>query len=123
MSASMSPAETADSVRQAPTPPVTPSPVTMAAALHFDISIPNFGIQEYMRHTKETDDVFPHEYYFEKGYLHPGDKPGLGVDYDEKLAKKFGGRWTARGAASPLQRLVHQPRQRLRLAREARADP
>ena len=65
------------------------SPVTMAAALHFDISIPNFGLQEYMRHTKETDEVFPHAYYFEKGYLDPGDKPGLGVDYDEKLAKKF----------------------------------
>jgi mannonate dehydratase len=65
------------------------SPVTMAAALHLDISIPNFGIQEYMRHSKETDEVFPHNYYFEKGYLYPGDKPGLGVDYDEKLAQKF----------------------------------
>ena len=65
------------------------SPVTMAAALHFDISIPNFGIQEYMRHSKETDEVFPHEYYYEKGCLHPGDKPGLGVDYDEKRAEKF----------------------------------
>ena len=28
------------------------SPVCMAAALHFDLSIPNFGIQEYMRHTR-----------------------------------------------------------------------
>ena len=65
------------------------SPVTMAAALHFDISIPNFGIQEYMRHTKETDEVFPHAYHFEKGYLHPGEQPGLGVDYNEKLAQKF----------------------------------
>jgi len=65
------------------------SPVAMAAALHFDISINNFGIQEYMRHTRETDDVFPHSYSFSKGYLHPGDSPGLGVDYDEKLAEKF----------------------------------
>jgi mannonate dehydratase len=65
------------------------SPVTMAAALHFDISIPNFGIQEYMRHTKETDEVFPHGYHFKAGYLHPGDQPGLGVDYNEKLAEKF----------------------------------
>jgi mannonate dehydratase len=65
------------------------SPVTMAAALHFDISISNFGIQEYMRHTKETDEVFPHGYYFRDGYLHPGEQPGLGVDYDEKLAAKF----------------------------------
>ena len=65
------------------------SPVTMAAALHFDISINNFGIQEYMRHTPETDEVFPHAYTFNNGYLHPGDGPGLGVDYDEKLAAKF----------------------------------
>ncbi len=65
------------------------SPVAMAAALHFDLAIPNFGIQEYMRHTKETDEVFPHAYYFEDGYLHPGEKPGLGVEYDEKLASKF----------------------------------
>lgn len=65
------------------------SPVTMAAALHFDLSINNFGIQEYMRHTKETDEVFPHHYYFEKGYLNVKDEPGLGVDFDEKLAKQF----------------------------------
>ena len=65
------------------------SPITMAAALHFDISIPNLGIQEYMPHSSQTDEVFPHGYYFEKGYLYPGDKPGLGVDFDERLATKF----------------------------------
>ena len=65
------------------------SPVSMAAALHFDISVTNFGIQEYMRHTKETDEVFPHAYYFKDGYLHPGDAPGFGVDYDEKLGERF----------------------------------
>jgi mannonate dehydratase len=65
------------------------SPVAMAAALHFDISVNNFGIQEYMRHTRETDEVFPHAYSFKNGYLHPGDAVGLGVDYDEKLAAKF----------------------------------
>jgi len=61
----------------------------MAAALHFDISVNNFGIQEYMRHTAETDEVFPHAYSFNGGYLHPGEAVGLGVDYDEKLAEKF----------------------------------
>ncbi|MDG3442407.1 D-mannonate dehydratase ManD [Nitrospirillum amazonense] len=65
------------------------SPVTMAAALHFDLSIPNFGVQEYMRHTAETDAVFPHAYSFKDGYLHPGDAPGLGVDLDEGLAAKY----------------------------------
>jgi mannonate dehydratase len=65
------------------------SPITMAAALHFDLSIPNFGIQEYMRHTEETDAVFPHAYRFADGGLHPGEAPGLGVDIDETLAAKY----------------------------------
>jgi mannonate dehydratase len=65
------------------------SPVTMAAALHFDLSVPNFGIQEYMRHTDETDAVFPHAYSFSDGYLHPREQPGLGVEIDEELAAKY----------------------------------
>ncbi len=64
------------------------SPVAMAAALHFDLSVHNFGIQEYMRHSAETDRVFPHAYRFEDGYLHPGEKPGLGVEIDEALAAR-----------------------------------
>lgn len=62
------------------------SPVTMAAALHLGLAIPNFGIQEYMRHSDDTDAVFPHGYRFSDGMLHPGDAPGLGVDIDETLA-------------------------------------
>jgi mannonate dehydratase len=65
------------------------SPVCMAAALHFDLSVPNFGIQEYMRHTPETDAVFPHAYRFADGAMHPGDAPGLGVDIDEELAATY----------------------------------
>jgi len=65
------------------------SPVSMAAALHFDMAINNFGIQEYMIHTKETDEVFPHAYSFKDGFLYPGDGPGFGVDYDESLAARF----------------------------------
>jgi mannonate dehydratase len=65
------------------------SPVTMAAALHFDLSVPNFGIQEYMRHTEETDAVFPHAYRFEDGHLHPGETPGLGVELNEELAAAY----------------------------------
>jgi mannonate dehydratase len=65
------------------------SPVSMAAALHFNLSIPNFGIQEYMRHTEQTDEVFPHSYHFKKGGLFAGEDAGLGVDIDEKLAAKY----------------------------------
>ncbi len=65
------------------------SPVCMGAALHFDLSVHNFGIQEYMPHTAETDKVFPHAYSFKDGVMHPGDAPGLGVDLDEALAAKY----------------------------------
>jgi mannonate dehydratase len=65
------------------------SPVCMGAALHFDLSVHNFGIQEYMPHTAETDRVFPHSYFFKDGLMHPGTAPGIGVDVDENLAAQF----------------------------------
>ncbi|NDL56021.1 D-mannonate dehydratase ManD [Phytoactinopolyspora mesophila] len=68
--------------------PTDISPVGMAAALHLDIAIHNFGVQEYMRHSPETLEVFRTSYRFSDGLLHPGDAPGLGVDYDEALAEK-----------------------------------
>lgn len=77
------------------------SPVCMGAALHFDLWVPNFGIQEYMRHTDQTDAVFPHAYTFANGYLHPGTAPGHGVDIDEALAAKY----PYRPASLPVNRL------------------
>ncbi len=65
------------------------SPVTMAAALHLGLAVHNFGIQEHMPHTALTDEVFPHSYRFEAGYMHPGDASGLGVEIDESLAAKY----------------------------------
>ncbi|PXY21321.1 D-mannonate dehydratase ManD [Prauserella muralis] len=65
------------------------SPVCLAAALHVDTAIPNFGIQEYMPHTADTDRVFPHGYRFSGGYLYPGEEPGLGVDIDEDAAAEY----------------------------------
>jgi mannonate dehydratase len=77
------------------------SPVCMAAALQLDITIPNFGLQEYMPHSAETDAVFPHAYWYEDGYLHPGDQPGLGIDIDEELAAQY----PYQPAALPINRL------------------
>lgn len=65
------------------------SPVSMAAALHFATAIHNFGIQEHMPHSEETDAVFPHAYRYADGAMTPGDEPGLGVDLDETLAAKY----------------------------------
>jgi mannonate dehydratase len=69
--------------------PTDISPVGLAAALHFDLWVPNFGIQEWMRHTEETEAVFPNGITFADGYLHPGQSPGLGVDFDEDAATRF----------------------------------
>jgi mannonate dehydratase len=65
------------------------SPVSKAAALHFDLSVHNFGIQEDMPHTAETDTVFPHAYAFQNGSMHPGEAPGLGVDFNEESAARY----------------------------------
>jgi mannonate dehydratase len=65
------------------------SPVCMGAALHFDAWVPNFGIQEWMFHSKETDEVFPHDYYFRDGRLFCGETPGHGTSIDERLAERY----------------------------------
>ncbi len=79
------------------------SPVCMGAALHFDLWVPNFGIQEVMPHTSETDAVFPHAYTFADGMMHPGETPGHGVVIDEELAAKY----PYRRAYLPVNRLQH----------------
>jgi mannonate dehydratase len=69
--------------------PTDISPVGMAAGLHLDLAIHNFGIQEFMPHTAETYEVFRRSYTFSGGYLHPGETPGIGVTVDKEAAAKF----------------------------------
>ncbi|MEE1941342.1 D-mannonate dehydratase ManD [Streptomyces sp. TRM 70361] len=69
--------------------PTDISPVGMAAALHLDLAVHNFGIQEYMRHSADTLEVFRTSYRFEDGLLHPSDTPGLGVELDTEAARRF----------------------------------
>ncbi len=79
------------------------SPVCMGAALHFDLWVPNFGVQEYMPHTEATDAVFPHAYRFSEGMMFPGETPGHGVEIDEALAAQY----PYRRAYLPVNRLQH----------------
>jgi mannonate dehydratase len=65
------------------------SPVNLATAIHFNMAVNNFGIQEYMPHEEIVNEVFKINYKFEKGYLMIDDSPGVGVDIDEKAASKF----------------------------------
>jgi len=65
------------------------SPVGMGTALHFDVSVPNFGIQEHMPHSALADELFPHAYTYARGLMQPGESPGHGVEINEELAAKF----------------------------------
>lgn len=69
--------------------PTDISPVGMAAAMHLGLAIHNFGIQEYMQHGSRTDQVFQQSFTWRGGLLHPGDKPGLGVELDVDEAGKY----------------------------------
>ncbi len=69
--------------------PTDISPIGMAAAMHLGLAIHNFGIQEYMRHGEATDQVFEQSFTFRDGLLHPGDKPGIGVELNLDEAGKY----------------------------------
>jgi mannonate dehydratase len=65
------------------------SPVGHAANVHLDLAVPNFGVQEARVFTQAEQDVFPGCPELKDGYYWANDKPGLGIDLDEKLAAKF----------------------------------
>ena len=74
-------------------------PVSLAAAMHLDTAIVNFGIQEENHFQPEEVEAFPGTPIVERGFLYPSTKPGLGIDINEQLMSKLltstpGGRMT-----------------------------
>ncbi len=65
------------------------SPVGHAANLHLDLSVPNFGIQEWPSFSAAEREVFPGCPEVRGGYMYPNDRPGLGVDLDEAAAARY----------------------------------
>jgi mannonate dehydratase len=65
------------------------SPIGHAANLHLDVSTPNFGIQEWSDPPEAVREVFPGAPLLEAGGVRPGDRPGLGVEMDERRAAAF----------------------------------
>lgn len=78
------------------------SPIGHAANIHIDLASHNFGVQEWsgteppnfviqeLKGPKEALlDVFPGLPEFKDGYVYTNDKPGLGVDIDEREAAKY----------------------------------
>lgn len=66
--------------------PTDVSPVGQAAHVHLDIALHNFGIQEFMRFSPATLEVFDTGVTFADGLLNPSERPGLGVNYRDDAA-------------------------------------
>lgn len=64
-------------------------PIGQAAALHVDLSIPNFGVQEWMHFPPQLYDVISGTCYYKDGMAFPQEAPGLGTDINEEEAKKY----------------------------------
>lgn len=65
------------------------SPVGMAANVHLDVSMHNFGIQEWAFRSPLEEEMFPGTPQVRKGYAYPNDRPGWGIDFDEALAARY----------------------------------
>jgi mannonate dehydratase len=65
------------------------SPVAHAAQLALELASYNFGIHEGGNFPKETQEVFAGCPETKDGYMLAQEKPGLGMEVDEKLAAKF----------------------------------
>jgi mannonate dehydratase len=65
------------------------SPIGHAANLTLDVTVPNFGIQEFTPFNQATQDVFPGCPELKDGMLWPRESPGWGIEIDEALAAKF----------------------------------
>ena len=65
------------------------TPVGHAANLHLDLSTWNFGIQEFPGFNDAQRNVFPGTPVLKNGMAYVSEKPGIGVDLDEKLAARY----------------------------------
>jgi len=65
------------------------SPVAHAAQLALELTSYNFGVHEGSGFPKETQEVFVGCPEVKNGYMLAQERPGLGIEVDEKLAAKF----------------------------------
>jgi mannonate dehydratase len=65
------------------------SPIAHAAQLALELASYNFGVHEGSGFPKETQDVFVGCPEVKNGYMLAQEKPGLGIEVDEKVAEKF----------------------------------
>ena len=65
------------------------SPIGHACNVALDLASYNFGIQEYSAFNDATKEVFDGVPEMKNGYLYANEKPGWGIEVNEKLAAKY----------------------------------
>ncbi len=65
------------------------SPVGHAVNLQLDLSCYNFGIVEGGAFSDQMKELFPGAPEMKSGIRYSNDRPGLGIDIDEKVAAKY----------------------------------
>jgi mannonate dehydratase len=78
------------------------SPIGHMANVHLDVSCYNTGIQEWRGYSDLTKEIFSGCIEAKDGYLYPNDKPGWGIEIDEKLAAKYPPGTGEKGSAQKL---------------------
>jgi mannonate dehydratase len=65
------------------------SPIGHAANATLDLTIPNFGIQEYSAFNERVREVFSGVPELKNGYIYVAEAPGWGIEVDTKAAAKY----------------------------------
>ena len=65
------------------------SPIGMAANVHLDVHLENFGIQEWAFRAPEEEELFPGTPQVRAGAVDVNERPGWGIEMDERLAARF----------------------------------
>lgn len=69
--------------------PTDMNPVGFTAQMHLGLASPNFGIQEWPDYGENIFKVFNGMPEMREGYAYVNERPGFGVEFDEKAAEKF----------------------------------
>jgi len=65
------------------------SPIGHMVNLHLDVSARNFGVQEWSGLSDLEREIFPGSPEIRNGYLYPNDRPGWGMELDERKAAQY----------------------------------
>lgn len=65
------------------------SPIGHAANATLDLTIPNFGIQEYSAFNEKVREVFTGVPELKNGFIYVSEAPGWGIEVDTKAAAKY----------------------------------